>query len=315
MQSNISYREFKCLFTLCKHTAVVDSVAISPDGKTMASCSREDFIYLWDLETGAYQKTFAEDEDIYTNLLSVCFSSDGETLVSIRPAVVEIWNLNSGTLRQIIPTPLREVAISLTARKIISFGRQKMSVIDLDQGTVRSIVESCEDVSQVAIHPSGKNFVSGERDGSIKVWDLNTGQFQLSLNTNSEVKGGYFSALTFSPDGQLLASSRNYMQDRDTSDVLKIWDFEKAQCKLSLKSSSTIMSATFSSDGKAIIAGCRNGTIQVWDLETGSSKALIGHTSPVVALAISPNCQRIASGGYDGVVKIWGIPEVIKQER
>lgn len=315
MQSNVSYQDFECLSTLKKHTAVVDGVAISPDGKTMASCGREDFIYLWDLETGAYQKTFAEDEDIYTNLFSVCFSPDAETLVSIRPAVVEIWNLNSGICRRVIPTPLGGVAISLTARKIISFSHQKMSVLDLDQETVLSSVESCENVSQVAIHPNGKTFVSGERDGLIKVWDLNTGKFQFSLKANSEEKGGRFSAITFSPDGRLLATSRAYIQDRDTSDVLKIWDFEKAQLALSLKSGSKIMSATFSSDGKAIIAGCRNGTIQVWDLETGSSKALIGHTSPVIALAISPNCQRIASGGYDNVVKIWGIPATIKQER
>jgi WD40 repeat protein len=311
MHNHVGYLYFQCIFTLKKHTAVVDSVAISPDSKTIASCGREDFIYLWNLETGEYKTTFAEDEDIYTNLSSVCFSSDGKTLVSGRAlGCIEFWDVDTGTCRQFFSSRSSNILISSAARQIISSCHEITSVLDLDKGTVLYEIKHHSDISKAIIHPNGKMLVRGENGGLIKVWNLGSGELEFSMEIDPK-EGRYFSALAFNSEGRLLAISQANRDDKDAEDVLKIWNFEKSQLAVNLRSHSKITAAVFSPDGKAIFAGCRNGEIQVWDLGTGLSKALIGHTSAITALAISPNGQRLVSGGYDGMVKIWGHPSAL----
>lgn len=57
----------------------------------------------------------------------------------------------------------------------------------------------------LAFSPDGKTIVSGDSNGSIHLWDMNTGT---ELYTYREAhKGGKVTGLAFSPDGHILASS------------------------------------------------------------------------------------------------------------
>ncbi|QBD81651.1 hypothetical protein EPA93_39050 [Ktedonosporobacter rubrisoli] len=67
-----------------------------------------------------------------------------------------------------------------------------------------------------------------------------------------------------------------------------------------------VWSVAWSPDGKHIVSGSGDKTVQVWDARTGSPLYTYnGHTDSVYAVAWSPDSRRIASAGYDQTVQVW----------
>jgi WD40 repeat protein len=68
-------------------------------------------------------------------------------------------------------------------------------------------------------------------------------------------------------------------------------------------------SAAFSPDGKILVSGTWNGTIQFWDPITRNpiSSPLPGHKGAVTSLAFSHDGKLLASGGEGGDIILWDI--------
>ena len=60
-------------------------------------------------------------------------------------------------------------------------------------------------------------------------------------------------------------------------------------------------------DGRQIVSGSSDMTIQLWDAKTGAQvgKPLQGHTSSVQSVAFSPDGGHIVSGSNDKTIHLW----------
>ena len=117
----------------------------------------------------------------------------------------------------------------------------------------------------------------------------------------------YLSALPFSPCKSVMAQ---YLVER-FSRIAKVAvgkhdDWPKNQHVLQ-GHTSIVWSVAFSQDGRYIVSGSLDRTIQVWDAQTGDQvgNPLQGHTDSVLSVAFSQDGRHIVSGSSDGTIRVW----------
>jgi hypothetical protein len=155
-------------------------------------------------------------------------------------------------------------------------------------------------VTAVAISADARIAISGSRDRTLCVWDLEAREVMMSVRSRSLVY-----AIAISPD------SRYFTVKGDRA--LRAWDLRTGQ-QISAEELPTrhIASVTVSANKHRtrnyLFSGSQN-TIKVWNLAKGREVCTLhGHTSLVTSVAIAPKHQLLASGSEDQTVKIWGIP-------
>jgi len=61
-----------------------------------------------------------------------------------------------------------------------------------------------------------------------------------------------------------------------------------------------------SRDGKVLVSGSSDETVQLWQLSTGKIIDILkGHNSAVYSVAISPDRKTVVSGSSDKTIRIW----------
>ncbi len=154
-------------------------------------------------------------------------------------------------------------------------------------------------IISIAVCPQQQLFASGDEDGTIKLWDLITGEEICILSRNFQSRWIY--ALTFSPNGQMLASSGS------NDKTIKLWNWQtKQQIQSFSGHSQSVLTIAISPDSKTLASGSSDKTVIVWDLLTGQEiKTLLGHSDSITSVAFSHDGEHIASASYDKTIKIW----------
>ncbi|MBO3460056.1 AAA-like domain-containing protein [Aetokthonos hydrillicola Thurmond2011] len=105
------------------------------------------------------------------------------------------------------------------------------------------------------------------------------------------------SAVSFSPDGQLIA----FAADDGT---IKLWKRDGTQIKSLYGHKDTVKSLSFSHDSQFIASASDDRTIKIWKRDGTFTKTLSGHQRSVVSVSFSDD-NTIASASKDGTVKLW----------
>jgi cytochrome c len=161
------------------HTAPVAALAVSPDGKTLASASWDGSVRLWPLAGGLPRVL----EGHHGNVNGVAFGPDGRSVVSAGyDATVRIWPLTGGTpVTVTLPSPLNALAIAADG-EIITAGADGKVYFLTSTGERRDAVAAQETpVIAVAVSPDGRRVAAAGIRGSVAIIDRASRRLERTL--------------------------------------------------------------------------------------------------------------------------------------
>lgn len=286
--------------TLSGHTDSVYGVACSPDGKYLASGSKDKTIRVWNVETGIELTTFSGHESFVSD---IAFSPDGKRIISgAWDHTVRLWDVEAVTK----PTTISghtfiSVDFCPDGKRIVT-GSADNEVITWNVETGRQLARYSGHsgaVFDTVFSPDGRKIASGSADGTIRILNAETGH---QLAVFSGHSSGEVHSVAFRPDGESLVSGAS-------DNTVRLWEIESGKnSRIFSGHSSFVYDATFSPDGEKIASGSKDQTIRLWDVETGRElKVFSGHSSFVTCVAFSPDGKMIVSGSTDNTARLWEI--------
>ena len=304
------------MYTFQAEPERVQHLTFSLDGNILASTTTT--TTLWDVRTGTKKNKLIGPNNEH---FSVRFNSDGQTLTSVGPVGVRLWNIETGTIQQTLFKRYinNPQALSPDGLVIALGDRTRIYLWDVATGTqIQTFREHTgwTNVAMIAFSPDGGTLASGGQDRTIRLWDVETGTRTHTFSGHTDD----VAMIAFSPDGGTLASGG---QDR----TIRLWDVETRSSDVETETRGMVFtnnigffSPTFSPDGGTLAMRSQRpthghnvgtkvlgSTIHLWEVSTGTDvRTISGHESKVYSLAFSSDSQILASSG-ENVISLWDV--------
>ncbi|MHB1425594.1 MAG: WD40 repeat domain-containing protein [Gemmataceae bacterium] len=302
----------------------------------------------------------------------MAYSPDGTRLtVNQRGGPLQWWNTNSHRMDQTVderPYPVQSLAFTPRGDTLIagtktsdlgkirtklSLGSVSLGVNDrtpcntigdfarfwcTSSGQSRPVLSEMPTLANqplVAVSPDGRGLAVGADDGSVSLWDLESGKCRTRLLVSRhsrtylplvvepslvlgtpllpEFDGDCVRAGAFSSDGRLFAAASEDGQ-------VQLWEASSGKEWASLSGEHADVSClAFSPDGK-LLATNNGNTIELWDLSAEEGKPILarkiqGHSATVRCLAFSTDGRLLASGEENWDIRLWNVSNGAEEKR
>lgn len=274
------------------------AAAISRNRKYVACTTRTGNLCIWNLKTK--EQLVTETSLKRVSSANLQFFSNDEKLLHTTGSKLRVVDLSSPA------TPLLELRMNAIIRAAVVDENNELCVVGERDGTVTllninsgEVIYRCEKhkgtVRSVAISAKAGRFISACERGTIKLFDLNTGNLIHAVSQKENTN-----YVEFSPDGS------KYLACSDDNTMLVLNSKTGQPCSSTIRCSSNIQIARFNHASSKIATGTSNSTVQIWDAETSSP---VGHTmkhkEAIRAIEFNEDDTLLVTSSADHTTCVW----------
>jgi WD40 repeat protein/tRNA A-37 threonylcarbamoyl transferase component Bud32 len=278
------------------HTAPLNAVAVSPDGRTLASAGEDRTVKVWDLAGRRVLHSLTAHADA---VFGLAFSPDGQQLASgSRDGTIVLWDVAGGSEVRTLKGHSRSfsrIQFSPDGRNLAAGSESgTVKVWDVVTGKEGSPLPGHAGVVRcVAFSPDGTRLASGGEDRTVRLHSLGEGraqQFRMPNTVND---------VAFSPDGRTLAAVADGPEA-----VVRLWNLETGEETTWEGHTGHVHGLAFSPVGSLLATGAEDGTVRLWDRHAGSAGVRTIGPGPfggaVRAVAFTPDGRYLATANANG---------------
>jgi RNA polymerase sigma factor (sigma-70 family) len=282
------------------HTQRIFGLAVAGDGKTIATCSFDGTVRLWDA-AGRERRRLTIPKKYG---LGVALSPDGERLAcGTFEQEIHVWE--TGTGRELWRVKTDDYRVSPQSYspdgKTLATGQDRVRLWDAATGKEVRVIECSRGAAEhVAFAPRGGPLAVGGAEATVRFWDPATGKEVRYFEGHQHgVHAG-----VFAPDGKMLVTA-------SAEPFVRLWDLSTGRATRFASRKGDVRSVALAPDGKTLATsgGPSGGWPELWDLSTGR---LLRRFTPSEQdfsgdgrVVFSANGRTLAAGTGSSRIRFW----------
>jgi WD40 repeat protein len=236
-------------------------------------------------------------------ILGISFSADGRLLLT-EGNDARVWEVDTGRRKTVLgdhPDGVYSSDFSADGRRIVTTAKSGRVawVWNAADGRLLHTLAGHEDFVRTAdFAPRGNRIATGSYDGTVRVWDADTGALLAVL----EGHGGRVERVVFHDSGRWLLS--------EGEGTVRSWDARSGESVAVFgREADPSQRAVLTPEGAQVLTTHAGGLLRVWDLEYLDSPVEIGPTAIDFShTAIGPRRERLVTV-YRDFAQLWDLKE------
>ncbi|MBU7586826.1 MAG: AAA-like domain-containing protein [Nostoc sp. TH1S01] len=278
------------------HEDDVSDVSFSPDGKTIATASRDGTAKLWSIDGKLLHNLKLKGHS--GNVRSVAFSYDSKMIATASDdKTVKLWDINGKLIRKFEghSNIVRDVSFSHNNKIIATASIDKTVRLWDINGKLIHQYKDDSSLYSVSFSSDDKIIATASADGTVKLWSRD-GKLSNSFKGHSHI----IRNISFNHDSTMIATA-------STDGTASLWD-KKGTLRHTLKVyNETIHSVAFNHDSTIIATASTNGTARLWNKNGQLLQTLKAHNASIYSVAFSADSKILATASADHTTKLWSM--------
>lgn len=300
----VEFPSGKLLRELPKNTSPIGGVALTGDGKWIATAAADGLVKVFDTNSEQAPLVGSGPAGI-TDLawhpgsqLLATSSSDGKVTVwSLEGAVPGSVPLKVVAQFSVSPAAVNAITFDAAGDTVYTAGEDGLlTAIHRVDGNQKFRIETGAPATDIAISPDGARVATAGRDEAVRLYSTADGSAQSTLSGfNKEIH-----RLLFTPDGRFLVAA-------GASRAVLVFDVATGRLaqRLMHAQENVVALAAATTSGDTVVTIADDGTLHAWPLLAG--KQFVGHLAAVTCVESVPGTAQIVSGSQDGTLRQWDL--------
>jgi RNA polymerase sigma factor (sigma-70 family) len=314
---------------------MIQNVAVSPDGRLLATVDRGGRFRLWDATTARPVRNLSDTDRLSSipfSFTNMAFTRGGRQLVAIQlvpgrrsqapEGMVRIWDVAGGGPARQFPLPTGSFAwksVLSPDGKLLPAGcvlRDGVwgggQIVETEGGTAVARLDAGDEMMCTAFSPDGRYLATAGR--SLAVWDRAT--WKRLRVFGEDGNKDRFDSVAFSPDGRRLVTAQHDKGLRlwDAATGEQVWQGTRMEKD---REGGPCFDVAFSPDGRTLATAEIDGRAHLWEAATGQEVYQLAgrQDGGITGVAFAGGPRRLVSQCADGTVIVWDLTRHVLAQR